>query len=259
MNNRQAIPDTWLNLRAFTESRIALGRVGGSIPTSPLLELRLAHARARDAAYSELETTKLCDELGTRGFETLVMHSAAVDRGTYVRRPDLGRRLDDCSRRRLEEVGRAGPPVDLCLILADGLSASAIHRHAIPVLELVVPQLGAHGWSVAPIVVVEQGRVAIGDQIGIFLRAEIVALLIGERPGLSANDSLGIYLTYGPRESLSDADRNCISNIRPAGLPYESAARTLWHLMSAARQRKLSGVRLKDESGAALNFSRQLG
>lgn len=259
MNDRPAIPDPWLDLRALTEARIALGRAGGSMPTSPLLELRLAHARARDAVYLDLATTKLSAELSGRGYETLVVHSAAVDRGIYVRRPDLGRRLDDRSRRRLEEVGRAGAPVDLCLVLADGLSASAVQRHAIPVLDLAMPQLAAHGWSVAPIVVVAQGRVAIGDQIGMLLRAEIVALLIGERPGLSVKDGLGIYLTYGPRERLSDADRNCISNVRPAGLPYENAARTLFHLISAARRLKLSGVRLKDEGGAALNFSRRLG
>ena len=204
--------------------------------------------------YCPLETTKLRDELKARGHETVEVHSAASDRGTYVRRPDLGRRLDEHAHRRLEEIAQSRSAVDLCVVLADGLSASAVHHHAIPVLDLMMPPFQAHRWTVTPIVVVEQGRVAIGDQIGMLLRAEIVVLLIGERPGLSAPDSLGIYLTYGPREGLNDAQRNCISNVRPAGQSYESAARTLFHLINAARRVRLSGVGLKDDSRASLNF-----
>jgi ethanolamine ammonia-lyase small subunit len=181
----------------------------------------------------------------------LIVHSAASDRATYLLRPDRGRRLDDSSRRVLEGAAATVSSRDACFVLADGLSAAAINRHAVALLDLTIPRLLEERWTIAPIVIVRQGRVAIGDEIAAVLGAGIVAILIGERPGLSASDSLGAYLTYRPRPDVTDADRNCISNIRPEGLPYEQAARTMLHLIGEARRRKLSGVRLKDAVEAA--------
>jgi ethanolamine ammonia-lyase small subunit len=232
-------------LHSLTDARIALGRAGGSLPTRALLELRLAQARARDAVHEELATVGLAEDLKRRGYEVIVVHSAAADRRSYLLRPDFGRRLDDSSRCKLESAARKFPSGDAALVLADGLSAAAIERHAIALLDLVTPRLAEQGWTIAPLVVVRQGRVAIGDEIAQTLGAQIVVVLIGERPGLSAPDSLGVYLTWRPRPGVTDAERNCVSNIRPEGLAYQQAARTLIHLMTQARRRKLTGVRLK--------------
>ena len=237
--------DPWRALRSLTGARIALGRAGGSLPTRALLELRLAQARARDAVHEEFATTGLVEDLKRRGYEVMVVHSAAADRCSYLLRPDLGRRLDDSSRRNLESAAGKFPPGDAGFVLADGLSAAAIDRHAMALLDLVTPRLAEQGWTIAPLVVVRQGRVAIGDEIAQMLGAQMVVVLIGERPGLSAPDSLGAYLTWRPRPGVTDADRNCVSNIRPEGLAYEQAARTLIHLMRQARRHKLTGVRLK--------------
>ena len=170
------------------------------------------------------------------------MHSAAADRRAYLLRPDLGRRLDDSSRRNLTD---AAGKFDVAFVLADGLSAAAIDRHAAMLLELVIPPLTQLQWTIAPIVVAHQARVAIGDEIAQALGAQMVAVLIGERPGLSASDSLGAYVTWQPRPGVTDAGRNCLSNIRPEGLGYEAAARTLIHLISEARRRQLTGVALR--------------
>lgn len=242
------VADGWGFLREFTTARIALGRAGGSLPTRRHLEFQLAHARARDAVHSELDMAALEREIAALGVETIRLHSAAPDRATYLQRPDLGRRLDEDSRRLLEERGRDGAAV--AFMVADGLSALAVQRHAPAMLKAILARLEPEEWRIAPVALVEQGRVAISDEIGALLGAEIAVILIGERPGLSSPDSLGIYLTYGPKIGNTDADRNCISNIRAAGLSYAKAAHRLAYLLTAARNRRLSGVELKDEAGA---------
>lgn len=242
------VANPWGFLRNYTTARIALGRAGSSLPTRHHLEFQLAHARARDAVHSELDVGALEREIAPLGYETIWLHSAAPDRATYLQRPDLGRRLDEKSRRVLEQNKGAGGAV--AFIVADGLSALAVQRYAPAMLEAILSRLDPDEWRVAPLTLVVQGRVAISDEIGAMLGAQQAVILIGERPGLSSPDSLGIYLTYGPRIGNTDADRNCISNIRAAGLSYPEAAHRLLHLMSAARRLGLSGVNLKDDSAA---------
>ena len=241
-----AVANPWEFLRDYTTARIALGRAGSSLPTNRHLDFQLAHARARDAVQSELDMAALERDVAALGRETIRLHSAAVDRATYLQRPDLGRRLDEKSRRLLEQNKGAGGAA--AFIVADGLSALAVQRHAPAMLAAILSRLAPEEWQIAPIALVEQGRVAISDEIGALLGAEQAVILIGERPGLSAPDSLGIYLTYGPKSGNTDADRNCISNIRAAGLNYPEAAHRLLHLMTAARRLSLSGVALKDDS-----------
>jgi ethanolamine ammonia-lyase small subunit len=239
--------DSWDFLRTYTAARIALGRAGQSLPTRQLLEFQLAHAQARDAVYSELDTDRLEREVSALGPSTLTLQSSAATRAEYVRRPDFGRQLSESARQELAKHIPIGAPADLCIVLADGLSARAVQSHAVPLLAAVLPQFKHAGWTLFPVVIVQGGRVAVGDQIGHLLGASLVAVMIGERPGLSAPDSLGIYLTYGPRPGLTDESRNCISNVRPAGLPYNMAALKLFYLLHEMRNRKLSGVGLKDE------------
>lgn len=249
-----ALPDPWSHLRALTPARIALGRAGASLPTRAHLDFQLAHARARDAVHDALDLEGIGESLRQGGFEWLAVRSAAVRRDRYLQRPDLGRRLDQASRELLPR--RAGSDPAAAFVLADGLSARAVHRHAVPLLTYLVPRLRADDWSMAPVVVAEQARVALGDEIGFLLGVRLVVVLIGERPGLSAPDSLGAYLTWQPRPGRTDADRNCVSNIRPQGLAYEPAAAKLHYLMSEARRRRLSGVALKDEAESSrLPFS----
>jgi ethanolamine ammonia-lyase small subunit len=243
------LPDPWTALRAYTPARIALGRTGASQPTAALLAFSLAHAQARDAVHEAFDAASMAIELQEAGFQTIGVHSRATDRPMYLRRPDLGRRLDDASSERLREVadGATAPP-DLVLVVADGLSALAVTRHAQPMLKAIRAQLP--DWSIGPVVLAEQARVALGDEVGELLGARAVALLVGERPGLSSPDSLGIYLTWAPRVGRSDAERNCISNIRPEGLSYEQAASTLAGLLDGANRLGASGIMLKDETRA---------
>jgi ethanolamine ammonia-lyase small subunit len=239
--------DPWEALRHFTNARIALGRSGSSLPTAPLLAFNLAHAQARDAVHQPLDAEALHAALQAAGFETLDVTSAAPDREHYLRRPDLGRKLSDESAARLAEHGAAlAEDIDIVFVVADGLSAYAAARHAVPLLERVRARLT--GMRIGPVVVARQARVALGDGIGEGLRARMVVVLIGERPGLSSPDSLGVYLTYEPRAGRSDAERNCISNVRPEGLGYEVAALKLAYLISEAWRVKLTGVGLKDGS-----------
>jgi ethanolamine ammonia-lyase small subunit len=237
-------------LRALTPARIALGYAGASLPTAAHLEFQLAHARARDAVHHALDAAALADGLSRLGLPILTTHSAAAGRDEYLRRPDLGRRLDEGSRSALSAPTdfSVDARFDAVFVVADGLSARAVERHAAPLLERVVPALRADGWALGPVVVVEQGRVAVGDEVGSLLGARLVAVLIGERPGLSAPDSLGVYLTYGPQPGRTDAERNCISNVRPEGLPYDVAAHRLAWMMAESRRRRLSGVALKEEA-----------
>jgi ethanolamine ammonia-lyase small subunit len=235
----------WQSLRQFTRARIALGRAGHSQTTDTLLAFGLAHAQARDAVHQPLAREAVERALADAGFDSLPAHSAAPDRAHYLRRPDLGRQLDDDSRARLDRA-RGDAPLDVVFVIADGLSSLAAERHAVPVLQAVRDRLP--DWRLGPVVVAEQARVALGDEIGERLAARQVVMLIGERPGLSSPDSLGLYLTHGPRPGRSDAERNCISNVRPEGLPYEQAANKLAFLLRGAAALGCSGVRLKDDS-----------
>jgi ethanolamine ammonia-lyase small subunit len=237
------VPD----LRDFTCARVSLGRSGDSLPTSELLKLQLAHARAREAVHSKLDTGSIQLELSALNQESVLVRSAATDRFTYLRRPDLGRILHDDSRSLLLEKKRQ---YDAVFVIADGLSATAVHLHAARMLEATLDSIDRSDWTLAPIVIVEQGRVAIGDEIGDCLGADLSVVFIGERPGLSSADSLGIYMTRSPRPGRTDADRNCISNIRREGLSYELASHKLAFLMHESRLRRLSGVHLKEDAKA---------
>jgi ethanolamine ammonia-lyase small subunit len=245
--------DPWQALRRFTAARIALGHTGVSQPTSAQLDFQLAHARARDAVHQALDTASLAQALAAAwpGSSPLLLHSAAENRNVYLQRPDLGRRLDAPSRAAIASLRAGEAPHDLALVVADGLSALAVARNAPPLLQALQARLAAESWSLAPLAIVEQGRVAVGDEVGELLGAKLVVVLIGERPGLSSPDSMGLYLTWAPRVGLTDERRNCISNVRPAGLGVEDAAGRLHYLLTQARARQLSGVGLKDETGGA--------
>ncbi|MFG1478864.1 ethanolamine ammonia-lyase subunit EutC [Xanthobacter sp. V4C-4] len=242
--------DPWLTFARHTPARIALGRTGASLPTEEVLRFALAHAQARDAVHMPFDAATVETEIRALGFETLRVESAAPARDVYLRRPDLGRRLSEQSRTRL--AARQGPPVDLALVVADGLSAAAIHAQTAPFLAAFKPWIEQQGWSLAPVVIAAQARVALGDEVGELLNARALAVLVGERPGLSSPDSLGLYLTLAPRVGRTDAERNCISNVRAEGLSHPLAAFKLaWHLKTALRL-GLTGVGLKDESDLLL-------
>ena len=239
--------EPWEKLRALTPARIALGRSGSALPTGEVLRFGHAHALARDAVHRQFDTAVLAQQIAVLGFETAQVASAAPDRATYLRRPDLGRQLGHEHAAHLESRAKAG--CDLALVVADGLSATAVQANAAPTLAALRPGLQASGWTLAPVVLATQARVALGDAIGAALRARMVLVLIGERPGLSSPDSLGAYLTYSPHIGRRDNERNCVSNIRAAGLPPERAAAALLWLMTQAFHRSVTGVTLKDESG----------
>ncbi|RRV18061.1 ethanolamine ammonia-lyase subunit EutC [Pseudomonas saudiphocaensis] len=239
----------WQELRQLTPARIALGRAGTSLPSRAQLDFQFAHAQARDAVHLPFDHTALREELHSLGHRTLLLRSAAGDRHTYLQRPDLGRRLDDESATLLNEhLKEHGGGHDLAIVIADGLSSLAVSRHSLPFLKRLLEQVTAEGWSLAPITLVEQGRVAVADEVGERLGAKMTVILIGERPGLSSPDSLGLYFTYAPKVGLNDAYRNCISNVRLEGLSYGMAAFRLMYLMREACRRQLSGVDLKDEA-----------
>ncbi|MFO1125384.1 MAG: ethanolamine ammonia-lyase subunit EutC [Methylocystis sp.] len=246
-DRRPAPPAMVSKLRSATPARIFLPRAGTGLTTGATLDFQLAHAEARDAVEERLDVEALDEELSSRGRAAVRVRSAARDRRSFLLRPDLGRKLDDESRARLKSV--AGD-YDIAFIVAEGLSARAIARHAIPILDRTLASLDPASWKVAPIILAEQGRVALGDDIGETLGARLAAVLIGERPGLSSPDSLGVYLTFAPRVGRTDAERNCLSNIRPQGLAYDEATRKLLYLCNEARRRGLTGVDLKDETEA---------
>ena len=234
---------TWPALRQHTAARIGLARTGASLGTAPLLAVRLAHAQARDAVHAALDIPALEASLPR---PVLRASSQAPDRRAYLMRPDLGRALDAASEAGLTPHHGA---FDLAIVVADGLSAQAA-RHAPPLLALLLPLLA--DWSRAPVVLAQGARVALGDRIAAALGAGAVLMLLGERPGLSAPDSLGAYLTWRPGPGTTDAERNCVSNIRPAGLPFGQAARRIAHLLHGMRALGRSGVTLKDDSASAL-------
>jgi ethanolamine ammonia-lyase small subunit len=231
-------------LRALTPARVGLGRTGVSLQTRDVLGFQLAHAQARDAVHARLESGNMAATIGAIVQPTPVirLHSAAPDRAAYLQHPDLGRTLDETSRQILARIEPASR--DLVLVVADGLSALAVERHVPSVLAELLPRLV--DWRIAPICIVEQGRVAIGDEIGSLLRAELSVILIGERPGLSSPDSLGAYITWQPRRGRTDAERNCISNIRVEGLGYQDAAGQIMNSLTAARRHQLSGTALAE-------------
>lgn len=234
----------WDELRAHTSARIALGRVGCSLPTTEVLKFGLAHAQARDAVHRPLDFAELQTQLQDTGFRSLKVRSNAEDRQSYLLRPDHGRQLhEECHQQLLQEA----PAPELVIVLADGLSAIAVQRHALPLLQAFQAHFDTD-WANTPVVLAEQGRVAIGDGIAEALRARLVIVMIGERPGLTSPDSLGLYLTYAPRIGCPDSARNCISNVRPEGLPYTLAAHKLDYLARQALRLQLSGVSLKDDS-----------
>lgn len=244
------IEDAWRRLAGITPARIALGRAGTGLPTREVLRFALAHAQARDAVHLPFESARMAGAIAALGFETVEVTSAAPARDAYLRRPDLGRRLSDESRALLRT--RAGEPVDVAIVVADGLSSTAIHAQAVPFLTAFKARLTEGGWSVGPVTIASQARVALGDEVGELMRAQAVVMLIGERPGLSSPDSLGLYLTFAPRIGRSDAERNCISNVRGEGLSHAHAAFKLAWLLKEALARRLTGVALKDESDLLL-------
>jgi ethanolamine ammonia-lyase small subunit len=240
--------DPWNDLRSLTSARIALGRAGGSLPTAEVLGFSAAHAAARDAVWAELDLDRLEAELAPMNLPVLRVASSAPDRATYLRRPDLGRRLDEASAIRLTQ---AAPPggCDVALVIGDGLSAVAAQAHASAVAIDLAARLLARGLRLGPLSLVRQARVAVEDPIGAALGARAAVILLGERPGLGSPDSLGAYLVFGPRPGRTDAQRNCVSGIRPQGLPVPAAADLLGWLVGEALRRGLTGVELKDERG----------
>lgn len=233
-------------LKEFTAARIAIGATGSSIPTKQSLAFKLAHAHARDAVYSAMNTELLEDALAQFHRTVLQLHSMAENRAQYLQRPDLGRKPNEESLNRLADQITGD---DVVIIIADGLSAIAINENILGVLQLLVPKLLAAGLKLGPLCLVQQGRVAIGDDIAHELQAKLSIMLIGERPGLSSADSIGAYLTYQPKPGLKDNSRNCISNIRPGGLNFNLAADKIFYLVQESFKRKLSGVALKDNEG----------
>jgi ethanolamine ammonia-lyase small subunit len=239
----------WADLQKLTAARIGLKRSGASLATQPLLEFQLAHARARDAVHAPLDVERLSGEIAALGVPVLEIASAATDKQTYLMRPHLGRQLAPATLATLTPHTGA---YDVAFVVSDGLSASAVQSHAVPVLAALLPELRTRGLRIAPVVMARYGRVAIGDAIASALGADCAVVLIGERPGLSAPDSMGAYLTWRPGAQTTDADRNCISNIRPDGIGYADASFKLAHLLGAMRKQKLSGVQLKDLSDRLL-------
>lgn len=241
-----ATSDGWAQLRNHTTARIALGRAGGSLPTSEVLNFGLAHAQAKDAVHLAFEAETIAGALQAMGLETLSVESAAPSRESYLRRPDLGRRLSDESRAQLQVYGQQG--ADIGIVIGDGLSATAIHQNVEPLLRSLMPILRAKQLSVSPVAIARNARVALADEIGVGLGVRAVLMLIGERPGLSSPDSIGAYLTFAPRIGKNDADRNCVSNIRPGGLSFGEAAHKLVWLIEQAIRLGGTGVHLKDNS-----------
>lgn len=239
----------WAELRQLTTARIGLRRTGASLATGPLLDFQLAHARARDAVHEPLDQTRLAADISGLGVRVLAVSSAAEDRQRYLMRPDLGRRLAPGAEATLAPHASR---YDVVFVVTDGLSAGAVQAHAQPVLAGLLPVLRAEDWRIGPVVIVRHGRVAVGDAVAAALLANSVVVLIGERPGLTAPDSMGAYLTWQPGTHTTDANRNCISNMHPAGIGYADAAFKLAHLLRAMRARRISGVQLKDDSDRLL-------
>jgi ethanolamine ammonia-lyase small subunit len=239
---RESVPESWLALHRHTPARIALGRVGSGLPTHAYLEFQAAHARARDAVHASLDLDAMMQSIAACGLPVIPVRSAAEDRQAYLRMPDLGRRLAAESEARLSEPIVAP---DVVIVIGDGLSSVAVERNAVPVLQYLVPRLQAAGLQLTPIILAVQARVALADEIGDLLQAGLSLIMIGERPGLSAADSLGIYLTFAPRLGRVDSERNCISNIRDGGMRAADAATQAADLIRSMLEHQASGVLLR--------------
>lgn len=237
-------PDLWSGLKAFTNARIALGSTGVATPLKEVLDFRLCHAHARDAVYSVLKIDELTRSLQQFQLPVITVKSLAKDRSVYLQRPGYGRKLNNDSVNKIESESSSA---DVAIIIADGLSATAINEHAVPVLNKLIPLIRRSGFAIAPLVIAEQARVALADEIGFLLNTKVSLILIGERPGLSSPDSMGAYFTYQPVPGLTDESRNCVSNIRPEGLSYDLAAEKLVKFIQASLQLKLSGILLKED------------
>ncbi|XDD50587.1 ethanolamine ammonia-lyase subunit EutC [Leptospira sp. WS92.C1] len=252
----------WGEWKQWTTARIGLGRSGVAVPTKSVLQFRLDHAKARDAVWAEADFNLLFDFLEGMGFSFVEIKSKASSREEYLVRPDLGKKVSTQGYQSLEKsrdsFSKAPEDFDLSLVISDGLSASAIRDSLIPFLECLIPYLQKLKIKISPIVIVKNGRVAIGDEIGAFWKSKVVIVLIGERPGLSTENSLGFYLTYNPIGGLTDEKRNCISNIRPGGMTYEDASRKALYLLTLSLEKKLSGVLLKDEETPSLSENRKI-
>lgn len=249
MKNDFIHENPWQSLRRYTDARIGLGRAGISLTTDVHLQFQLAHAKARDAVHLPLDFAALQQQLqqsGTSPSSIFKVRSQALDRATYLQRPDLGRLLHKDDQQQLQQATPA--EFDIAFVIADGLSSAAVSHHASHMLSAITSALAATSLTAGPVVLAEQARVAIGDPIGEALNARMLVMLIGERPGLSSPDSLGCYFTWQPQSGKNDAHRNCISNIRLEGLSYEEATHKLMYLIVEAQRRQLSGVNLKDES-----------
>ena len=255
-SNSNIIENPWALLKEYTDARIGLGRAGISIPTSHSLAFQLAHAQAQDAVHLPLDVEYVIEQLGNINlnqeiFTPILLHSQAVNRTVYLQRPDLGRRLDKKSIEVLKKVNTLkDEKYDLSIVIVDGLSSLAIKENAQIFIKKLIEVLNfsSQDWKIAPITIVQQGRVAIGDEVGQILNSKISIVLIGERPGLSSPDSMGLYLTYNPKVGLTDESRNCISNIRIEGLSYEEAVKKTMYLLKESRKLELSGVNLKDRT-----------
>lgn len=255
-SNSNIIENPWALLRDFTDARIGLGRSGVSIPTSHSLEFQLAHAQAQDAVHLPLDIEHIVEQLNNNNLNPeiylpILLHSQAINRTTYLQRPDLGRKLNNDSAEILKKITlNKEEPFDLSIVIVDGLSSLAIKENAVNFINKLLSELtnDSQKWKIAPFTIVQQGRVAIGDEVGELLKAKISLVLIGERPGLSSPDSLGLYLTWNPKTGLTDASRNCISNVRSEGLSYEEAVKKTMYLLKESRRLELSGVNLKDRT-----------
>ena len=254
MSKDAVTPNPWAQWRSATPARLALGRAGAGMPTDETLRFGWAHAMARDAIHAALDVDALEATLQEQHWPVMRARSRAEDRTTYLRRPDLGRQLDPADAQRLRAAAKSG--CDVCLVIGDGLSSLAVASHAAPLLAALRPQLPP-ATRFSPVVIATQARVALADEVGELFGAALSVMLIGERPGLSSPDSLGIYLTHSPKRGRHDAERNCISNVRPEGLPCDAAAFKLAWLMQESLRRGLTGVGLKDESDLAVLESRQ--
>lgn len=250
-------PRSLRDLRELTPARVALGRAGAGLPTSALLEFTRDHARARDAVHSVFDAPALISGLGGLGLDVCEVSSCVRDRESYLRRPDLGRKLDQASQQRL--ASRKAGSCQLAIVIGDGLSPAAVNAHAVALVASLMPQLAAQRIEIGAAVVAAGARVALGDEIGALLGARMVVVLVGERPGLSTPDSLGVYLTFAPGPAVTDAERNCVSNIHGAGLGYDEAAFRIAWLIREALARAVTGVGLKDESSGSIPPRLQTG
>ncbi|RHX85203.1 ethanolamine ammonia-lyase subunit EutC [Leptospira stimsonii] len=252
----------WKDWKQWTTARIGLGRAGVSLPTKEILRFRLDHARARDAVWAEVDFTAVSDFFSERKIPSLVIQSKAISREEYLARPDLGKKVSSQSFQKLEQFRESrsnfSKDFDLSLVISDGLSASAIRDSLLPFLEIFLPSLENSKIEMSPVTIVKNGRVAIGDEIGEFWNSKAVIILIGERPGLSTENSLGLYLTYHPSSGLTDERRNCISNIRLEGMSFSDASRKALYLLDLSLRKQLSGVHLKDEEAPSLSENRKI-